>query len=69
MGGRSGPKQKSSQLLIRMGSSQPDGEIVASLQLMRKNTREALQLCLLVLVNYLLFYSIGVFLAPDLTRE
>lgn len=52
-----------------MGSSQPDGEIVASLQLMRKNTREALQLCLLVLVNYLLFYSIGVFLAPDLTRE
>lgn len=30
---------------------------------MRDNTRKALQLCLLALVNYLLFYSIGVLLA------
>ena len=33
---------------------------------MRENTRKALQLCLLALVNYLLFYGTGVLLARAL---
>jgi hypothetical protein len=33
---------------------------------MRDNTRKALQLCLLALVNYLIFYGIGVWLARAL---